>query len=448
MINKNIVDKDGFLDTEKFGEDDEILISGELNVVVEDYLSQIYQRRVLKRFIYRPYLGRWYPFIDLVSLGLPQQLSFFYDSVSITFSGDKLCCLCYNTLKRDFIVGKSIQRVNIGLCEDCAKKVYYGYWDCLNKIYQQQCSSSIPSLNPGIPYEQNGLKGDYNCTDLLSPSCGFPIDSERVNPCLKNHAIGIVFKDFNKIEILIGTVETIKYQMIMCGGIFGLILGYQNRIINLELMKEIYPALFALIREFSEIWNSGINFEDDNSQDYTEKLTILEKPIKMEMLNGMLTYWIVLNYLNYYNKYHISKLVKMLTEAPFKILKHLVKFLLIEKKYDIKVLSFLELYKLFPPITKKFRKMLEKMLTKSGYIEKGVDFFKNLTGDNLEHNNQDNEIINWSDLQFISRQFGSLTEFHVSEVLSCYGKYLIVESNISEKPVILLMDDLLGRRIY
>lgn len=63
---------------------------GELDDFVINALSNYYPIKIVKRFMFRPLLGRWYPYIDVKSSGYSMQLSLFFGKLNMTFSLEKI----------------------------------------------------------------------------------------------------------------------------------------------------------------------------------------------------------------------------------------------------------------------------------------------------------------------------------------------------------------------
>ena len=175
----------------------------------KDLFSMLYPLKTVKRFIYRPMLGRWYPHIDVDLLGYDMQLGFFFDEVGVSFSKERFCCKCGAKLSEERPLNSYIP---ISLCSDCNVKIFYEYWDCLNSLY---CSNSL--MNDHFSNKDDNNKDDNThknvqksaCDDFLKPRCGYPFDGEYVNPCLKNHGIGLILVNTSELNYQF-TSETIE----------------------------------------------------------------------------------------------------------------------------------------------------------------------------------------------------------------------------------------------
>ena len=57
----------------------------------EEILKNIYPIKKIKRILYHPLNGRWYPHIDIESTGYHTQLSFFYGKLNLFILEDRFC---------------------------------------------------------------------------------------------------------------------------------------------------------------------------------------------------------------------------------------------------------------------------------------------------------------------------------------------------------------------
>jgi aspartate/methionine/tyrosine aminotransferase len=120
---------------------------------------------------------------------------------------------------------------------------------------------------------------------LLDPRCGYPKDSERLNPCLEDFGIGLVMIDSHTLKIFIAPLKTLKYNIIWHGGLFGLILGRYNRIINIETLAELLLELAKNLKKIlgepdfdtpSKIIDGCTSEIRDGKTHYTHSLGFLE----------------------------------------------------------------------------------------------------------------------------------------------------------------------------
>ena len=125
-------------------------------------------------------------------------------------------------------------------------KVYYNYWNCLQYVWDNNCQI----LQDNNKFKEDLIRKNSICDNFLEPRCRYPRDAERTNPCLKNHAIGLVLENECRFKIIIGPYDSLKYRMIWNGGLLGIILGYSNRILNLDILNstlnKIYSEIFLL----------------------------------------------------------------------------------------------------------------------------------------------------------------------------------------------------------
>lgn len=397
-------------------------------------LSTLYPSKVIKRFIFRPLLGKWYPYIDVKSEFYDSQLSLFFGKINMKFSKERICSYCSKNLDG---FTRIIDALPIALCKNCFPRIYYGYWDCLNEIYNKKYFNS----------DENECQ--IICKDLLAPKCGFPHNSERVNPCLKNHAIGLVMIDDSTLRVIIGPLEFINYQMAWKGGLLGLIFGYSNRIMNIEILEQkfrkIFPLIKSSIKEFNN--NDGYHKIFNKKSFFGEYKISLHSPyldLKNFSDNHSIIQWILINFFRYYKNFEIKLFIANFFERPLSFLKILLKQIL--KKFDIEILQFIELYKYFTPLTSDLRQNFEDNVKKLLNIDKISKFSRYLI------ENEAN--IKFVDLVEIFKQipfvnFKALNkELEIYEILCALGSKLIVKSNISDNPMLLTISDLIGRKIY
>ncbi len=428
-----------------FNTSDDKAIGGGLKEIIQEIsddctkniLTLLYPTKVIKRFIFRPLLGRWYPYIDIKSEGYESQLSLFFGKINMKFSMERECSYCGKILDN---LKCSIDFLPVLLCSRCFSKVYYGYWNCLKEVYNNNFAN---------PTKNKNFKQRVICEDLFAPKCGYPIGSERTNPCLKNHAIGLIMVGDSTLKVIIGSLDALKYHMIWEGSLLGLILGYSNRIMNIEILEKMLNKIFLVLESCIEKFNNN----DKNPEniinnsffgEYKVKLISTYSNINNSLNNYALGQWILINFLRYYRNFEIKRFIYNFFEKPLSFLKVLLKGIL--KEIDIEILQFIELYKYFTPLSFDLRHAFEDNFKEMLDIKEIAEFSRNA----IEHK---------AGLTFfdITKTFGNISfinfkalakELEIYEILCALGPILIVNSNISDKPMLLSMYDLIGRKVY
>ncbi|MHA1660737.1 MAG: hypothetical protein ACTSUT_16620 [Promethearchaeota archaeon] len=416
------------------------IIQGETDDFVRNILSFLYPIKIIKRILVRQLLGKWYPYIDVQISGRDTQLSLFYGRINMRISKERTCVYC----------GKSINEINltdnyipVSLCDDCFSKVYYDYWDCLQGVYSAGYLKIKGRDNSEIPVV---------CENLLIPKCGYPINSERINPCLKNHAIGVILVDNSTLKVVVAPYDKIKYLVAWQGGIFGLILGWTERIMNLEILEwkleEIFRVIISCIESLN---NSGENYENFD-RDFLFKRCRLNLIPPNSCSDNLLSIdtinqWVLINYLTYYKSYGVRNLFNSIFERPTAILKAILERLM--EEIDIEILDFLELYKSFSPFSFELRSFLDASIRQvlnikdiselslylSEYLSKDkknlgfIDVFQEFKG---------MKYINFEDLK---------EDLEIYRIMGLLGSILIINSNVSRDPMLLDMKELIGRKV-
>jgi hypothetical protein len=536
------------------------------DIFVKESLQLIFPRKIIKRIILRPYLGRWYPYLDIHSPQRDTQLTYFYGSVNVNFTSKKVCVLCESNLKnyncftktpltgkfksrdsrqnnnlikgaskpsnslkplelskpmispKPIIPSKPLKQVPIALCADCQKKVYYDYWDCLNAVIENafNLTHSRDGHQPNNKSNESGkdfvsasYKNDVLCENLLEPQCGFPKDSERLNPCLKDYGIGLVMYDTQTLKITIAPLGSLKYQMIWEGGLFGVILGRRNRIINLEtltnLLSKVARELISVIeitndnednedredredKNYSQIMNDSISSDyrnkdncyydlyncynnhqiHQNDQNHNNSkpfhLRVIfspeEEEISANIMKDRITEWLIFSFLNYYNDTKVKGLLNYLLIRPSELLKCIVDALL---KLDIEVLNVINIYRKFPPLYTEFRDYLEEYVGHYLLVSNFIDAKPNSS--NLSNilldailKEEDKRKSN-PNVTVLYRLFGNVVEdffqiksyqlnkLEMYNVYASLGPWLISNTNLSREPSIIHINELIGRVI-
>lgn len=408
------------------------------NEYLNSILNTIYPLRIVKRFIFRPYLGHWYPYMDVSSPGYDFQLSLFYGKINFLFSKEKICSLCNIMLNDNNSINNLIP---VSLCSDCFSKVYLRYWNCLKKIYE----SAFLDIE--------GIKSSGEqmvCKNLLFPECGYPMNTEKTNPCLKNHAIGLVMLDDSTLKVMIGLLETIKYQMIREGGLVGIILGYSNRIMNLEILEKILSVLYYHIIYFIDKYNSSHGQGKVLKQlpyldDHAVKLYSNHSSSPVGINKARISQWILINFFRYYNDFEKTRFIFDLMKRPLNFLKFLIEHLLTKVHFDIEILQFVDLYKTFIPFNFNLRKYCEKLITNILELNRITEFSRAILKNLREPFISDGA--NWIRQFFMINFKNSSKELEIKDVSCALGRFLIVSSNFSEAPALLDINDLIGRKI-
>jgi len=412
---------------------------GEVDDFVINALSNYYPIKIVKRFIFRPLLGRWYPYIDVKSPGYSTQLSLFFGKLNMSFSLEKTCSVCGTELTFKNSIDNYIP---LGLCEKCLSKLHYNYWYCLNKVYNEHNSIDHSTQTP---------KGNQICENLLLPSCGFPMVSEKTNPCLKNHGIGLVITDNITLKIIIGTLDTLKYKIIRGGGLIGIILGYSDRIMNIEILGRIFKDFLQFIRSCAKEFNDNTKFSSKNFDFFQE--TVVKVAVNHDNLSSIneskestISWWFLINFLRYYGNYGAKVLVRDLLRKPIIILKFIVAQLLESKIFNFEILGVVEIFKFFSPVNHSLRDFCEKKIQKNFKIERINDFWP--TFRKYLRRGEISNFSNFFDLEFISDLDNIEKELEIKEVLTSLGSCLVIDSNLSKNPIIICIDDLIGRTLF
>lgn len=203
-------------------------------------LSMVYPPKIVKRILFRPYLGKLFPHIDVEVPNHRTQLSFFYGRINMRFSREQNCTLCKTKLTEDnnMLGTESKSFIPICLCNRCKERVYYEYWDCLNSTIANALKSVNDNSNLyNFEIELNKVE-THRCQNFLKPRCNFPTESSHTNPCLKNHGLALLMSNQRNLKLLSAPIDKLKYIMMWEGGIAGIIVGYKRKILNLELLEE------------------------------------------------------------------------------------------------------------------------------------------------------------------------------------------------------------------
>jgi hypothetical protein len=429
------------------------------------YEELLHPLTIIKRIVYKPYLGHWYPYLDIYSPGYWSQLSFLYGKVSIHISNVRRCSRCLGNLGGD---GVLTEEIPIALCKSCSNTVYYGYYRCLSNILKRALAenktSQTQGRNKSERLDRNRIDGNLIstvvCRDLLNPDCGAMVDLERINPCLKNHGIGLILYNQNKIGVLIGTIESIRYQMIWKGGIYGVLLGYSNKIMNLELlekeMNSVTQALKAVFSNYSKISNIG-SPEIIPAMVYDD-FHLLDKT-KLDL--GILQ--ILVNFFNFYPDYNSKKIVRYILMRCIEIVEAIGGQVLSKLESSIEILDIIEIFKIQNPLHVELRGFLENIMKKE-FLNSDVDQMELVTEGRLMNIMPSISRIIVRKIQSFRYPIESLVRrirdelglvqtdqlrggLEIQEVLGSFGSFLIVKGDFSEKLSLIQIGELIGQEI-
>lgn len=461
----------------------------------ESILEVLYPKRIIKRIVYQPRLGMWYPFLDIIeSTPGKTQLTLMYGKVPLSLSQRKECVICGNYIdsepKEELAVsdnsktiGKGYKKnegkiknnrqikehgkreikrtpypntpnqekinIPIALCRECQEKVYFDYYTCLRRIVflsnnneHHEKRENHFQKNPHKEHRSENYEGEVLCENLLSPECGFPINSEKTNPCLKNHAIGISILNANMMKIHIAPFSSIKYKIIKDGGICGIILGCKNKILNLEILKKLFPKISRSITNIIDI-----DYDEYKYMKIRMPFSSFDPSERIQLAYQLFT----LNFLSYYDNQNIRKIINPLIERAISPLKNLMKEM--DVRFDLEILDFLELLHYFTPLERNFREELEKILTNSLGLSNETDFQEALSNI-ISINNLDESKKYFKKLTEILKNHIKFYDFNepdidleIHEILCAFGSHLVIKSNISRKPLIIDINELIGRRV-
>ena len=420
----------------------EDLVRGIEDELTKSLVTLIYPEKIIKRFIFKPYLGKFYPFIEVWSPYHEPQYSLFYDIVNIHFSPIKKCINCKKNLDEG---PRNDSFIPVALCYDCKEKAHLHYWKCNRRIIDNAVviSQKIDEKYNLSKESDNQIK--ITCDNLLEPDCNFPFGDEIINPCLINQAIGLIITNERTTKIIIATEDTIKFNMIYNGGLFGLIFGYSNKILNLEIVEEKLTYIIYLIREAIQIYSNKHKILIDKGNISILNYYIDENKKDRESYFELLT----LNFLNYYDIKEIHTIINNYIKDPLDIISEILTK--IQQETSLELLGFLELFNLFSPLKQNFREFIEQKITEELNFRESDSFLNNFS-DYLK-------IINSGDvfkkISTIFRKYVSIHDFsNSSEELEIYeiycsiGSILVVKANLGDNPIIVSLESLIGREIY
>jgi hypothetical protein len=464
-------------------------------------LSLIFPRRIIKRVIYRPYLGKWYPHLDIFKRNKDPQLTYFYGPVNVVLTHEKICALCEEKLEtrnyRDSAILESDHEGNktnqtfqgytrlpvpVSLCSKCRKLVYYNYWECLSNViaFSFKICANCENGNEDGHHQifknyltNSSLASEKKiiCDNLLEPRCEYPKDSERLNPCLENFGIGLVMVDVRTLKIFIAPKKNLRYEIIWHGGLFGLLLGRHNRIINIEILRELLPKIVANLEKIlkgpytieSEVKNGTEGGE--NTVPLTIQFNISSEFGNNEELTRQsfsnIAEWLMFAFFDYYNTEEAKTLLNILLHKPASLLEHIVVEL--RKTMDMEILEFINIYKKFPPLSTELREYIESTLnhylltnniiTAKQSSESIIKAIFDLTKNEGENDRKSGISIIRKLFNHIVSQFQyfhsyQLNNLELYRIHTSLGSLLISQTNLSREHSIIPIRELIGRVIY
>ncbi len=405
------------------------IFNGEIQEVLSDFANEsllnLYPSSIIKRIAYRPMIGRWFPHTDVITQGYKSQLAFFFDELNMCLSKERFCALCGLEMPSTSGILESIP---ISICPKCFTHIYYDYWKCLDNLHQ---SSKIKTTKNAQTQFRSSI-----CNNFFDSRCGYPSNSENLNPCLRNHAIGLILVDAHHLMIIIGRRDTMKYRMIWMGGLIGIILGFSNHIMNLAVLEKVLPEFYAKLYNSTDSYNiihhiSKITIIDDYSQ--------LTDQIQCEICIT----WFLFSFLSYYPNFELKCFFKNYLSRPIECLKLILKDVVY--KCELEILDYFELIYMYPPIDFTLRDYLESQFLRKHQSNSQVDisFFrvaKELTTDLC------------SSRKFFQDYFQILKkvthELELKKILWIMGQFMLVSSNFHEKPILINMKEIIGRKFY
>jgi len=288
------------------------------------------------------------------------------------------------------------------------------------------------------------------CENFLESRCGYPKDSEKLNPCLENYGIGLVMSEISTLKIIIAPLRTLKYQMIWHGGLFGLILGRHNRIINLKILAELLPSIANQLRR---------SILKINRESLSIKLEIKEG--LSQDPHNRIAEWLMFSLFDYFNEKNAKTILKFLLIKPASLFKRIINEIL--ETIDIEVLEFITIYEKFPPLHPQLRKQILRYLKDSllyrNLISEGenrdtiFNTFLNLINKNYSTDPDKSlaflrRIFIQIVKNFLYINFNQLNELEIYNVITSLGPWMITKTNLSREPSIIHVNEIVGRKIF
>jgi len=392
--------------------------------------------------------------------------------VSVLLSEGRYCCGCFKELKAEELF--KTRGIPVALCSSCFSKVYHGYWECLEGLLRGSLALNGDAKTGGHhssvkeffgqgdfideSYEEvsdTGVKG-FNrqwkglCEDIFNPRCQFPLDPELLNPCLKNHGIGLLMEDSRRLKILIGSLESIKYQMIWNGGLFGVILGRSKQILNLPLLSGVISEVQQEIKRHVKSYNASINGAS------WREMGGLKRQVRILNGSGFLrdfssftvNEWILLSYWSQDMRYVVKQRIQEWLMPSITFLIELVRKIL--EQHELEIVDYHDIMDGFTPLSENLRSYLENHRVirrlEELILEKGrwVHYFDKVLNDVAEH----------PERSFFNQEkfFGAFNNsknqaihLEIEEIMGAFGQFLIVKPVHLEFPTVLTTWELIGK---
>ncbi|MBN1800685.1 MAG: hypothetical protein JW891_04220 [Candidatus Lokiarchaeota archaeon] len=445
----------------------EVLKGDKMSQFAESALKLNHPGHLIKRMVYKPFIGRFFPHVDATAREDTSQLGLFYGTIQACFSPEKYCGSCETRIDGNDIFDNN--RVPLALCEECHSRLYYDYFKCQESVKRKIIAVQGSKFQKELEHQgeiQNDVEKEP-CEDFLRPSCGFPANGEVTNPCLKNHAIGLISMDGDHVVILVGLRDTIKYRMIQVGGLFGVILGYRQRILNLEELRRIVPQI-------QEALSTTFYDDDETGRNRAQITLLLDSQLRASeaWIHRAFHYWLFHAYLNYRVNREVSSFLRARITAMSRPLRTMVQKLVQRLEFDD--IELIETINYFPPIDKEIKITLETALQDGFNAMESISSRKNSSSPDVLEIIRiliDKDLANLSNranranradesyLEYLER-FGLLNLFEVlkleestevleiQKVLWAAGSFLVVKTRFREAPVVLNMKELIGRQFY
>ncbi|MBN1216339.1 MAG: hypothetical protein JXA99_12970 [Candidatus Lokiarchaeota archaeon] len=421
--------------------EDKDLAIGVENYISESIIQHIYPEKIIKRIIFKPFLGKYYPYVEIWSPYYETAYTFLYDIVDMWISNVKRCIGCDNDLNSENTEDIFIP---IALCCKCKERVHLIYWKCCKNIINKSIKLSdkytqIYKLDRGLDNNQK-----ITCDNFLEPTCNYPLDEEYINPCLKNQAIGLIITNNCKIMIIVAHADIIKYNIISQGGIFALIFGYSDRIMNLEILEEILINILQLVKEAIQDYNAKFDNAGEKRDFLLLNYYVPINKMDMDDFYKLLT----INYLNYYNIEEINVIINNYIKEYLDVFIEIV--YKIQKETNLEILDFLDLFRIYSPLKYKFREFIENKISEELKFQNTEPFLNNfniiLKKENLmEVFDKINNLLKKYIL--VKKNLDSMEEFIIHEIYCSMGSILVVKTNLNDNPIIITAESLIGKLI-
>ena len=263
--------------------------------------------------------------------------------------------------------------------------------------------------------------------------------------CVRNHGIGIIIFSPGKIGIVIGRLDLIRYQMIWMGGLYGVILGYSSRIMNLEMLEKV---LEVIVRDLRSLFMGKLALSKETSVEVIPVGDRMRKNEKLGLKPELGIYWILCCFYNYYNDFNSRKVIRTLLKPCIELLGVVLDRLMRRGGPNIEMLDFIELHDIHAPLTSRLRGYLEGILSKSCEGGGLKELSKTIIQDPEVSLIRVQDTLRVMENKIKEYRIDQLSgDLEIHGVLGSIGTNLIIDSNISEVPVIIHLDDLIGREI-